>query len=155
MPKEKMERRAADNVYLHKDFHGALSEGVTYLHHTFGAEAVIEYLERFTQQYYLPLINDIKSRGLDALAAYFTALYKKEGGKITIEQTEDTLLLTVTACPAVVHMRETDYTVADLFIELERTVNGVIARESGLDYELLSYDPESGASRQRFGRRKI
>ena len=46
MPKEKMRRKAADNPYLHKDFHGALSCGMEYLHARFGAEAVAPIEQR-------------------------------------------------------------------------------------------------------------
>ena len=40
MPKEYIKRNAADNEYLHKDFHGALSAGIEYLHRNYSAQAV-------------------------------------------------------------------------------------------------------------------
>jgi hypothetical protein len=36
MTRLRMERRASDNTYLHKDFHGALSAGLDYLRLTYG-----------------------------------------------------------------------------------------------------------------------
>ena len=32
MPKQVMTRKAGNNVYLHKDFHGALSNGIDFIH---------------------------------------------------------------------------------------------------------------------------
>ena len=61
MPKEIMRRKAADNDYLHRDFHGALSEGLNYLEERFGPESVKEYLHRFTRDYTLHLLARSKS----------------------------------------------------------------------------------------------
>ncbi|MFH0796159.1 MAG: hypothetical protein V2A65_03775 [Candidatus Omnitrophota bacterium] len=36
MTKETMSRKASDNIYLHKDFHGALSAGIEYLDRHYG-----------------------------------------------------------------------------------------------------------------------
>ena len=49
-----MRRTASDNVYLHKDFHGALSAGIEYLHQRYGEDAVREYLRRFTLAFHAP-----------------------------------------------------------------------------------------------------
>jgi len=48
MPKEAMTRRASDNVYLHKDFHGALSIAIDYLDRNYG-EAACTILVRSTR----------------------------------------------------------------------------------------------------------
>ena len=45
MAKQVMRRNAADNEYLHKDFHGALSAGLEYLHDQYGEAAVREHVE--------------------------------------------------------------------------------------------------------------
>ena len=78
MAKEIMDRRASDNVYLHRDFHGALSTGIDYLHERFGEEAVREYLRRFTRSYYAPLRERVKEEGLTALKRHFERLYETD-----------------------------------------------------------------------------
>ena len=70
MPREVMDRRAADNVYLHRDFHGALSNALIYLEERFGPEAVREYLRGFALRFYAPLRAEIAERGLPAIADY-------------------------------------------------------------------------------------
>ena len=50
MSKQVMDRRACDNEYLHKDFHGALSGGIAYLQKHYGPQAVCDYLGQFAMQ---------------------------------------------------------------------------------------------------------
>ena len=154
MTKEIMERHAGDNVYLHKDFHGALSTGIEYLHARFGAEAVRDYLRQFTRTFYAPLIERLKTEGLPALREHFEKIYGVEGVKIDISITDDELVITVPACPAVTHMRSHGYPVARLFVETTKTVNETLCKETPFAAELVEYDEETGHSIQRFYRRE-
>lgn len=153
MTKQTMRRRASDNDYMHKDFHGALSAGIEYLDRHYGTEAVREYLRRFALSFYAPLIADIKKRGLVALKEHFEAIYAREGGRIRTTLTEDELILEVETCPAVMHMRDHGYTVAEHFSETERTVNAALCEPTPFDAELVEYHPHTGRSVQRFYRR--
>jgi hypothetical protein len=148
-----MVRTAADNVYLHKDFHGALSRGIDYLETRFGEEAVREYLRRFTLAYYAPVIEQIRERGLSALQEHFEKIYASEGGEVEFTRTGDELILRVAASPAVMHMREHGYPVARLFVETVKTVNETLCEGTPFTAELLEYDHETGRSVQRFSRR--
>lgn len=153
MAKETMTRKASDNVYLHKDFHGAMSAGIDYLEQHYGEEAVREYLREFTTTFYAPLIEDLKKRGLAALKEHFENLYKTEGGEIDITCSEDELALKVKACPAVMHIREKGYPVARLFHETTKTINEALCEGTPFAAELAEYDEETGRSVQRFYRR--
>lgn len=153
MAKETMRRQASDNEYLHKDFHGALSNGIDYLELNYGAEAVREYLRQFTKSYYAPVIADIGKRGLIALKEHFDKIYFVEGGRIQTTLTEDELILEVEACPAVMHMREQGYTVAKLFSKTDKTVNETLCEGTPFAAEMIEYDPKTGHSVQRFYRR--
>lgn len=154
MAREIMRRTAGDNPYLHKDFHGALSAGIEYLHRTCGEEAVRRYLWQFATRWYAPLTDDLRRRGLIALQEHFERLYAREGGHVTITRTEKELLLQVEACPAVTHLRHRGYPVAELFHETTRTVNEAICAGTLYTAELLAYDPETGRSTVRFYRRE-
>ena len=152
MGKQIMRRRAADNVYLHKDFHGAMSAGIQYLEERYGADAVVEYLRQFTRAYYAPLTAAIRQRGLVALQEHLERMYEQEGGTVRIALSDDELLLEVEACPAVSHMRERGYSVARMFVETTRTVHEALLEGTAFAFELLEYEPQSGRSRQRFYR---
>jgi len=155
MAKQVMRRKASDNVYLHKDFHGGLSTGIRYLEENFGEEAVREYLRIFTNTYFAPLKEQIRQRGLSALKEYFEELYEKEGGEVEITLNDDELIIRVAACPAVTHMRQHGYPVANMFYETTKTVNEALAEGTDFAAELVEYDDETGRSVQRFYRRQL
>lgn len=154
MAKQVMTRKASDNVYLHKDFHGALSVAIDYLHQHYGADAVRDLLRQFAVCYYAPLKADLNRRGLPALREYLEKIYGLERGTIGVSCSENELRLEVQACPAVQHMRQHDYHVAKLFYETTKTVNEAICDGSPFSAELVSYDEQTGRSIQHFFRRR-
>ena len=154
MAKQIMKRKAKDNVYLHKDFHGALSVGIDYLHQHYSAESVREFLRQFASCFYAPLKAELNRRGLPALREYIEKIYSIEGGTIHLSCSDDELELEVEACPAIQHMRQNGHRVADLFYETTKTVNEAICDGSPFSAELIRYDNETGHSIQRFFRRK-
>jgi len=153
MSKKVLTRKASDNVYLHKDFHGALSAGIEYLHRNFGPEAVRQYLRQFAEAFYGPLTEDLKTRGLVALKEHFEKIYKIEGAEVGISLSDDELVIDVPACPAVIHMRRHNYPIAELFYETTRTVNEAVCEGSEFASELVEYDEQTGRSVQRFYRK--
>lgn len=149
----KMVRHVSDNPYLHKDFHGALSNAIEFLHRKYGDGSVRDYLRRFALAYYAPLRADLQRRGLIALREHWERIYRAEGGEVEFTLTPDELCLRVRACPAVQHLRIHHYDVATLFIETTRTVNQVICEGTAYDAQLEEYDPLTGRSLQVFYRR--
>ena len=154
MPKEVITRKASDNPYLHKDFHGALSTGIEYLHERYGEQAVRDYLRQFARAFYKPLTDAVKARGLVALKEHFERIYRTEGAEARFRLSEDELVIDVPRCPAVTHMREHGYKVARLFVETTRTVNEALCELTPFAAELVEYDEPSGRSVQRFFRRQ-
>ena len=154
MAKQTMHREASDNVYLHQDFHGALSAGVEYLHENYGEKAVRRYLRQFARSYYAPLTEALMNRGLVALEEHFRKIYDLEGTTVRFDLSEDELRIDVEACPAVTHMRKQGYPVARLFRETTDTVNRAICEGTPYAAELVEYDEQTGKSVQRFYRRE-
>jgi hypothetical protein len=152
MPKERMDVKASDNVYLHKDFHGALSTGIEYLHTKYGEEAVIDYLKQFTRDFYKPLTEAIKVRGLTAIKEHYERIYQIEGGEVEFEDKPDELVMRVLASPAVMHMRANNYPIARMFVETIRTVNETLCEGTEYTAELLEYDEQTGRNVLRFRR---
>jgi hypothetical protein len=151
--KEVMNRTAADNAYMHKDFHGALSTALLYLEETYGADAVRAYLRQFAATFYAGLTDGLKTRGLIVLKEHFETIYKLEEGVAAFQLTPHELLMNVDACPAVMHMRKIGQPVSPLFYETTKTVNETICEGTPFMAELLSYDHETGRSAVRFSRR--
>ena len=153
MPKQVMKRSASDNEYLHRDFHGALSAGIVYLDRRFGEDAVRDYLRGFTNAYYAPLKRELSARGLVALKEHFERAYEREGGEAEFRLSDDELVMEVSACPAVAHMRARGYAVARLWSETTRTVSEALCEGTPFEAELIEYDERTGRSVTRFHRR--
>ena len=154
MTKEVMRRLASDNVYLHKDFHGALSDGLIYLEQRYGGEAVREYLRQFASAFYAPLTQAIRERGLAALQEHIERTYALEGGEVRITRSDDEMWLEVVSCPAVRHLREAGYAVAPLFGETSKTVYETICAGTPFECQWLDYDETTGRAALRFFRRQ-
>jgi hypothetical protein len=154
MTKETIRRDAADNVYLHKDFHGALSTGLAYLEERYGAEAVRDYLWQFASAFYAGVTQAINERGLIALREHAERVYAIEGAQVSVTFSEDEMLLEVEACPAVAHMRLHGYAVAPHFYETSKTVYAAICEGTPFDTQWLHYDQQSGRAAVRFSRRQ-
>ncbi len=149
-----MKRRAADNVYLHQDFHGALNQALVYLEERFGAGAVREYLHEFARAFYAPLTREIAARGLAALGDHFGKVYATEKAEVRIESSPDELVVCVAACPAVGRIRKMGLTPSPCFVETTRTVNAAICEGTDFAFELVEYDPETGRRVERYARRR-
>ena len=154
MGKEVMDRRASDNEYLHKDFHLGLNGGIEYVRLNYGEQAVRDYLRQFATVFYAPLKEELKERGLAAIRDHVKKTYTLEGGKIDIDFAEDAMVVSVEACPAVMHIRSLGCEPDPLFHETTATVNKVICEGSDFEFELQEYEPETGRSVQRFSRRR-
>ncbi len=147
-----MDVNASDNEYFHRDFHISGERGLRYVGEKYGDKSVIDYLTRFTKAYYSPLIAKIKENGLSEMKAHIENIYKIEKApeNVKCNLTDNELYVTVSECPGVKYMKSSGYEPSQWYIEDTRTVNAVIAEESGYGFELISYNPENGAAEYRF-----
>lgn len=129
--KHVLDQKASDNEYLHKDFHGALGYTIRYLDETFGPEATREYLQQVGRTCFGPLIEKVKAEGLPAIEQHFREVMDREDGEYTFSWEGDTLVLRVTKCPAVAHMKKNGAWFTDRFCETTVVVNETICREAG------------------------
>ena len=154
MPQEKKELkvldcRASDHEYLHRDFHGALCYAIKYLDDNYGPEATASYLQQVGRSYYSPLIAQLKSDGLAALEKHLRHIFTTEAGKFDIEYQNGTLVLTVTECPAVAHLKKIKQLCTNRFCETTVVVNETICAEAGFRCS-CAYEPGQGRCVQKF-----
>lgn len=142
----RMERKASDNEYFHRDFHKTLDLGLKYIGENFGEEAVKEYLTKFTKAYYGPLIQQIKQEGLTPLSIYFENNYRSEHAidNCIICLTDNELNIEIKECPVLKFFSSVGYKHSKWFKETTNTVNRVIAQETNLIYIAGDYDDETG-----------
>jgi hypothetical protein len=155
MTREVMTRSSSDNEYMHRDFYGALSTGIQYLQDTYGPDAVIQWLQQVTDALYNPLRRDVKSRGLVAIREYMEEIYAEEGGQVDFEQADGELKAHICQCPALTHIKENGYPVADMWVETTRTVYTRLLTNTKFGCELMDYDDQTGETTLRFFRRSV
>jgi hypothetical protein len=150
-----MDRKAADNKYLHRDFHISGDTGIRYVGEKYGDNGVKEYLRRFAANYYAPLFSAVKEKGLAALKEHIENIYAIEEASSVLKTvlTENELLVEVEQCPAIAYMKSIGYTPSKWYMEETRTINETIADYTDLGFELISYDNETGKTSYRFFRR--
>lgn len=147
-----MDRRAADNEYLHKDFHNFMNAGVAYLEKKYGEDVVKDYLKQYAGNVYNKLIESIKVNGLSALKENIYDTYRKEKAEdaVKIVCDEGSMEVEILYCPAIAHFREKGIKVSPMYKYTTETVMETIAKKTGLSFEMLSYDDETGASKYCF-----
>lgn len=152
MPKLIMKRNAADNTYLHRDFHVTAEQGLRYIGEKMGDAAVVECLTLYTKRYFRPLIEEIKAKGLCAMKKYLEDIYRAEEASdlLHIEEAQDRMTVSVSECPAVRFMKSIDYTPCRWYVETTRTIYQTIADEAGLSFDLVHYDPQTGKAEFTF-----
>jgi hypothetical protein len=149
-----MRRRAADNVYLHRDFHAALNRALLFLENRYGADAVREYLAGFAAAHYAPLREAIGRRGLVALEDHLADVSRREGGGVEIERDGDDLVVRVSECPAVSPIKKLGGNLSPLFFETTRTVNETLCAGTPFRFSFDALDCAAGTCVQRFARRR-
>jgi len=155
--KHVIDRKAADNKYLHRDFHISGDIGLAYVGVHYGDNGVLEYLRTFAARHYAPLVAKIKEAGLSALRDQILGIYEIEeaSGSVKTTLSDDELFVEVSECPGVKYMKDHGHEPSKWYIELTRAVNGQIADDAGLGFELIHYDPQNGAASYRFFRRSF
>ena len=156
MEKLHIERKAADNKYLHRDFHVSADIGITYVGENYGDSAVKDYLTQYAKSFYKLLAEDVKKKGLIALKENFENVYKKEEWSEYLHTTltENELKVKIDKCPAVTFMRSAGHTPSKWYKETTYTVYAVLAEMCGLDFIVNYYNEDDGSTEFEFIRRK-
>ena len=141
--------KASDNVYLHKDFHGALCYSIQYLDEQYGHDATAAYLAQVGETFFAPLSEALKREGLAALEKHWRQIFSLEEGQFSLEYEDGALVLTVQECPAIAHLKSRGQLFTDRYCETTVVVNETVCRRAGYDCS-CTYEPGQGQCVQRF-----
>lgn len=144
-----LECNSSDNEYLHKDFHGALCYAIKYLDDTHGPDAVKEYLRRVGQENFSALVKELKSKGVVALENHFRQIFDLEAGKAEFERDGNCLVIRVSHCPAISHLRTINQLFTTRYCETTVNINKAICEQAGYDCS-CEYVPGQGRCVQKF-----
>ena len=147
-----MERRAADNKYLHRDFHVTADIGIAYVGEHFDDGGVKEYLTRYAESFYKKLAEEVRESGVIKIKEYLYKIFSAEerADYISFESNGGSLTVKIKKCPAIEAMRELSHTPSRWYAETTKTVYPVLAEMAGIGFKLVSYDSESGAAELEF-----
>lgn len=135
--------------YLHRDFHGALCYGIKYLDDIYGSQATSDYLRQMACEVYAPLIEAVKNKGLEALRQHWDKVFSLENGEFELFYEGEKLVLIVTKCPAVSHLKEIGQFFTHRFCETTVITNETICSQSGCKCT-CDYEPGFGRCVQKF-----
>lgn len=148
----KIDRKASDNKYLHRDFHVSADIGIAYVGRYYGDNGVKEYLTDFTKSYYQKLVEEIKEFGLIALEKYLKKIFiaeEKEEYLIT-SLNGQVLKVRVVKCPALEYFKQIGHSVSKWYGETTKTVYSALADMFGGSFNLKYYNEEDGSAEYEF-----
>lgn len=147
-----MHRNASDNEYFHMDFHSSLNNGLEYLGSKYGEEVLTDYLTTYTENVYKKVIEDIKVRGLEAIADKIRDTYKTEKCEevLKISKSDNSLTVQIEYCPAVKHLKDTGRTVTKWFSYSTSVVMATLAKYAGKEFIMDFYDDATGKAKYSF-----
>lgn len=140
---------SSDNTYLHKDFHGALCYAIKYLDETFGPNKTKKYLQQVAKTYFAPLTEALQRDGLSVLKKHFEHIFTLEGGEFDFKDADNTLVLEVKKCPAILHLIEKGQLFTERYCESTVVVNETVCEAAGYQCS-CQYEPGQGACVQKF-----
>jgi len=151
---EVLEISSKEREYFHPDFHSSLNMGMEYVGSVHGEEALIAYLNRFTDNVYKPVIEEGQKDPLGAIAKKITETYTLEKcpDALTLENDGATLSVKIAYCPAVKHLHKTGREVSRWFSHSTSVVMARLAERCGLTFTMESYDEATGAAAYRFAK---
>lgn len=149
---EILEIRSAEQEYFHRDFHSSMNMGIHYVGEQFGLAEVRAYLERYTKNVYVKVLEQIRQEGLPAIARQIRKTYQLEKAEdvLSMELTEDTLVVRISECPAVKHLHETGREVSRWYRYTTEVVMEGFAEAGGLNFVMDAYDEATGKAQYHF-----
>jgi len=142
---------ASEHEYLHRDFHGALCYAIAYLDREYGPPVTRRYLGEVARRCYAPLIARLAREGLPALEAHWRSVFDREGGAYALAYEDGALVLRVSDCPAIAHLRARGQLYTERFCVTTEVVNETICRAAGYEAS-CACQPGRGQCVQRFWR---
>lgn len=143
---------SADLQYLHPQFHVSMDIHLHDLLELYGEKAVHEYLAQYVAAFHKPLIEQLRQGTLPPLADYLRNIYAAENASdaLTLTESDQELLVTVSYSPAIRYMQRIGHTPKETYQATTSIVYEELAKQSGIGFELISYDLSTGAAQFRF-----
>ena len=133
------------------DFYFAISATFSFIHRRFGVEELRRFWTELGREYFAPVAERWKVRGLNGVEEYWRAFFAAEpGAEVEVAATADAVTLDVKVCPAICHLRAHQREILPCFCQHCYFVSEAMASPAGLTVRVAG---GNGACRQTFQRR--
>lgn len=112
-------------------------------------DALKSYWKQVARNCYFGLSRALREEGLLALEEHWRRIFGIEGADFELSYQGETLVLEVKRCPAISHMKDNGYPIAEDFCEHTRVINEEVCHRAGYKAS-CSYNQEAGSCVQRF-----
>lgn len=134
------------------DFYFAINTTFRFVLQRFGMAGLRRYWTDLGTQYFSPVSDAWKRRGLDGVAAYWAAFFAAEpGAEVAVTTTGDSVEVEVKVCPAIRHLRLNQRQIVPCFCQHCYHLGEAMAEPAGLTVRI---EGGNGSCRQRFCRRR-
>ena len=137
---------------LHKDFHASCSLGMDFLVEKHGEKALAEVLYKMGTQVYASIHNKLKNDDPSELLEHLAYFYNREEAEFTLKVTESEIVLTVSSCPAVAHVRQLGLPLSRHFCPATAMLNAALCHDTPWESETRL--EQEGQCVQRFYRKE-
>jgi hypothetical protein len=133
------------------DFYLAINATFRFIYEKMGIVGLRRYWSELGRNYFAPVTQRWKSRGLAGVTEYWQAFFAAEpGAQVEFTQTADSVALEVKVCPAIHHLRQHQRTILPCFCQHCYFVSEAMAEPAGLTVRVSG---GNGSCRQTFFRR--
>ncbi len=130
------------------DFYFAINATARHLHDEYGMPVLIDYWQSLGKEYYAARSVRWQKGGAAALAEDWREYFLHEpGAEVTVSVTPDEVLLDISVCPAIKHLRDSDREIVPYFCEHCDHTCGAMAAAAGYRFERSG---GMGSCQQRF-----
>jgi hypothetical protein len=132
------------------DFYTAINATFRFMERRFGMEGLRRYWADLGRVYYAPVSTRWKAGGLTGIASYWTAFFAAEpGAEVRVRQEEHEVVVEVTTCPAIKHLRHHQREIVPSFCQHCYFVSREIGEAAGMEVRVCG---GNGQCTQRFAR---
>lgn len=130
------------------DFYFAINATLSFVKKRLGPDGLVRYWRELGANYYRPVTQIWQAGGFPAVAQYWRDFFAAEPGSVVeVEEGPDEVVVRVSACPAIAHLRKDNRVIVAEYCQQCFYVNQEIAEPAGLTVRV-----EGGAGQcvQRF-----
>jgi hypothetical protein len=138
---------------LHLDFHGTTNATINFISNNFGEKALHEIFFAMGQKVYKSIYEKLKQGDASELVEHWQYFFTREKGVFQIKETDGTIVLEVSECPAVRQLLKLGLTPSPLFCSQTILVNEALCE--GTPFESRTEITGCGKCHQTISKRGI